>query len=178
MKVALVRLPLFWQVLSLVHEACGRAGCTLFANERDNMPLANAAVRSAEANIVLTDAKDAYALSLFLAEKNTRMPNWFIVHETKGDWTTPVMLDSDAKIVQEVHLFPGVPLLVQCEDLSKQRSASFHAASGIAIECLDETTLVTSAEAMFVPLEQYWLDVRLATKGTCSCGKEIFEKRT
>jgi hypothetical protein len=176
-KIVLVRLPLFWQMLSPIHDACTEARCTLFVNEQDNMPLADAAMRTAEANMVVTDSKDAFALSLFLAEKNRHMPNWFIIHEADKEWAVPVMIDLDAKVVQEVHVFPGVPLLVQCESLSAERSPHFHAAPDMSFEMTAAGTLVSSSSALLVPLNNYQLNVLLALQGTCACGEEILARK-
>ncbi len=157
-KIALLRLPLFWQVLSPVHAAAVAARCGLFVNEKENMPLGEAAVRVGEANTVVTDTKDAFAFSLYLAEHNTRLKNWFIIHEATQDWDIPITLTgTEYNVVQEVHVHPGVPVLVQCKELSLSKKPHFHATADYAL----------TASALEVPL----LNV-----GVCACGKEVLAK--
>lgn len=173
-KIALVRLPLFWQVLPLVHHACIEAGCSLFVNEKENMPLGEAALRTGGANTVITDTQDSFEFSLFCAERKTVVFNWVIIHQPDTDWKSPIMIDDRARVVQEVHISPGIPLLTQCEILSAQRSPLFHTAPGIAIECEKETTYVTCTHPALVPFDRFALHRSLSPQGTCVCGQSLF----
>ncbi len=156
-RAVLLRLPLFWQVLPLVHDACTEAACTLFVNEKENMPLGDAAIRVGEVNTVITDTKDAFAFSLFCSERNTSINSWFVVHEFRGEWTLPIMFSDTARVVQEVHLSPGIPFLVQCATLCAEKTARFHRTDTPAANPLP--------------------DITLSPDGVCTCGKEVLVRR-
>jgi hypothetical protein len=164
-ELAILRLPLFWQILSPIHSACKEANCTIFVNERGNMPVGEAAAQFASANTVITDTEDAFTFSLYLNEKNTRIPNWVVVHEPTKRWDLPLSFsDHNVHVWQEVHLFPGVPMLVQCKDLAKNKMPLFHKVEDIGQE--------------FVPPVEFTLTPELVSSGICTCGKEIVGRTT
>jgi hypothetical protein len=112
-KFLLSRLPLFWQIESLLDAACRVAGVTVFHNEVENMPVGAVAIRSAEIDTVLTTAEDARTFVAFLAEKNVPIPrNWFLIHPAVAtNRDIPATLREPAfHVVEEVHKYPGFPL--------------------------------------------------------------------
>lgn len=158
--VLLLRLPLFWQVLSPLHAVCKRTGCALYINEQENPAAGEAAARVGEANVVITDAKDAFSFSLYVAERNVHIPSWILIHDPTGDWEIPIILrEEHAQVAQEVHLFPGIPLLIQCEALAREKLPFFH--------------MTGSIETLFDLPITYALEPKLISSGICTCGKEI-----
>lgn len=177
-KGALVRIPLFWQIISPIHRACAEAQCGLFVNDQENQPIGEASVRLAEIDTVITDAKDAFTFSLFLAEKNTAVSSWFIVYEPIRDWSIPIPLQKPSiQVTQEVHLFPGLPLLTQCKNLSNAKRQLFHASSDCMIEIETEYSTVSTKGTHPFPLTKQKLDIALERRGICECGEEIVGKK-
>lgn len=173
-KVVLMRLPLFWQVLTPLHHACRASGAAIYPNEPENVPVAGAAVRSADADAVITEARDAEALYAYLADKGLRQPAWFLVHRPEEPWSVPRLL-SGVRLWQEVHLFPGVPLLEQCGEIAG--SARFHPSDAYLWDASGAATRITSAGEDLIPLRSYELPFALRHEGNaCSCGRLIVYK--
>lgn len=173
----MMRLPLFWQVEPNLFAACHAAGAFIFINDADNMPLGAAAVRDAHIDSIVTDAQDAYAFSKYLLEKKTGMANtWIIVHDSHTSIAPlPHALEaSHLRVAQEVHIFPGVPVLEQCTLLQKNKKASFHVSDSYEYETTKESLALTSNDASPLPLVRYELPLPLYEEGQCACGKAIF----
>lgn len=156
--VAMMRLPLFWQMLSPAHAACASTPCGFFVNDKDNMPLGEAATRVGAVDFVITCASDAAAFSLYLAEKNATLKHWFVVYEPAESWDVAIGM-SDADVTQEVHLTPGVPLLIQCDVLSAKKNGMFHWAEGVSTDRMNA------------------LRIELEEQASCACGKQIVRKK-
>lgn len=169
----LMRLPLFWQLESPLYTACRATGAPLFVNDQGNMPVGDAALRLAELDTVVTGAADATMFSSYLSEHGTPLPMWFIIHPLPSEpWDIPPALKkNDVRVAQEVHLFPGVPLLEQCPSLADNKEPVFHASGSYAIEYSDAKTLISSIKDDLASLKRYELPVQLKEDGTCPCGK-------
>lgn len=159
-RAVMMRLPLFWQTEPLLHAACRAAGAPIFTNDPENMPLGAAALSNG-VDTVVTTAADAAAFAGYLAEKHTPLPPfWIIVHQADAPrWEVPTMLRG-VKVAQEVHLFPGVPVLVQCPALVGKNRYHF--------------SDIHSQEPL--PLSELELPFVLKDCGTCVCGKAIGER--
>ncbi len=153
----LLRLPLFWQTLSPLNDVCRSIGAYIFPNEIENMAVGAVGLRSAGLNTVLTTAEDAEKFASFLQEQQPLPASWFIVHEAGAvSWELPAALkNSAARIAQEVHLSPGLPVLAQCTHLRAKKMPHFH----------------TTEEAHSHPLP-----FQLAEQGLCVCGKKVVTK--
>lgn len=174
----MMRLPLFWQVEPNLFAACRAAGAFIFINDVDNMPLGAAAVRDAHIDAIVTDADDAHAFSQYLLEKKSGMAKvWMIVHTPHKDMV-PVphaLKDPRICVAQEVHAFPGVPVLEQCAFLQKNKGASFHVSERYVYEITDDGLALTSNDAAPLPFFRYQLPLPLREEGQCECGKAIFK---
>lgn len=172
----LSRVPLFWQLESPLHAVCVETHAIFFLNDVANMPLGAAALRGMYMDTVLTDSKDAAAFATFLGTSNTKPRTWFIVHSVFEDsWAIPE-LSSASIIGHDVHLFPGVPLLEQCEVIVEKRRLLFHFADTFTYEQSNNSLLVTSTGDTPLPIERYRLPLKLQEHGQCSCGKTLFAR--
>jgi hypothetical protein len=108
---------------------------------------------------VITDTRDAFAFALFCAERNTPVRNWFIVHSVSDSWDVPVMFDSEARVIQEVHSSPGVPVLVQCTDRAAARTG-YH-----------------SVDVQIEGVPQFDIHTVATESGTCTCGRTIYMQK-
>lgn len=172
----MMRLPLFWQLEAPLHGACRSAHVPIFVNDPENMPLGSAALKDGGVDAVVTTERDAFAFSLHLDEKNVPYPSWLIIHEPRTEWRIPASLEaSDAKVAREVHLFPGVPALTQCEALHAAKEARFHACEEFIWE-FEDAPLLTSARESPFPLVRYAFPVSLRESGTCGCGKATYSR--
>lgn len=164
-----MRLPLFWQLETPLHAAGQAAGAPLFINDQGNMPVGAEAVR-AGLDTVVTDALDAKAFALYLAERAVRVSSWILIHPLPAAaWVLPEELASDAHVAQEVHLFPGVPLLVQCPYLVEKKVQQFHLVHPFTLE--DGKRLINPGDELLPPW-RYALSLTLKAAEPCACGEE------
>lgn len=173
----MTRLPLFWQVESNLHHACRAADAFLFLNEPENMPLGAAALRLAEIDTIVTDKKDALAFSSYLGHNNFPIDfTWLIIHSAEQDAIKipEILLRSGVKIIQEAHIFPGVPVLEQCSLIWKNKLPQFHASDDYILEKIGEKITITSASNIPFPFLRYELPLQLREVEKCKCGKQIF----
>ncbi len=173
----MMRLPLFWQVESNLHHACRATDAFLFLNEPENMPLGAAALRLAEIDAVITDTKDAFAFSLYLSSNNSPLDfTWLIIHSADKDAVKipEILLGRGAKVIQEVHIFPGVTVLEQCSHIWKDKSPRFHVSDDYILEKIGDKMTVTSANDAPLPFFRYELSLRLSEEKKCSCGEKTF----
>lgn len=127
--VVIHQLPLFWQTVLPLRDACASTGTTLYPNEPGNYPIGAAVVTSAAADAILIEADDAAGFADFLIEHDLPFPAaWFIIHRPDGAWQVPLPVAARSLVAQEVHLSPGAPILVQCEHLAARKEAAFHRA--------------------------------------------------
>ncbi|MFZ2886844.1 MAG: hypothetical protein WA021_03425 [Minisyncoccia bacterium] len=112
-ETVILQTPLFWQLYSPLHTMCREIGCSIYPNEPDNFPVGGAALTSARANVVIIEAIDAAPFATYLHSKNISLPQWIIIHRPESEWTIPDAL-ANVRVAQEVHLFPGIPILHQC----------------------------------------------------------------
>ncbi len=169
----MMRLPLFWQVEPALFAAGQSIGVPIFVNDQDNMPVGAAAIQTAGMDTVVTDSADALTFSSFLSGSKSAFPSsWLIVYPISLDtWNIPAPArEANVCVAQEVHLFPGVPLLTQCEHLISTKDSVFHVCDEYLLE--QDGLSVTSISPVPLPLLRYKLGTRLSTGGTCVCGKE------
>lgn len=178
-KVVMMLAPFFWQIEPLLYHACQHAGAPIFVCQPDNLPVAGAAITNADVEAVVCPPSSAAAFSLFLLEKNIPFPKlWLTVHDAHApSWELPVGLgQKPATVGQEVHLFPGVPLLAQCNALATARQEEFHLTEDYAWVSKEGVVTITSTEVDLVPLQHYTLPFSLQKTGGCACTKETFRR--
>ncbi len=173
----MMRLPLFWQIEPSLFAACHAAGALIFINDADNMPLGAAAVHIAQIDTVVTDSDDAHKFSNYLLEKKSGMAKtWIMVHTPHKD-ITPVpqaLKATHVRVAQEIHVFPGVPVLEQCALLEKKKEALFHVSDSYEYEKTKDALALTSNDVMPLPFLRFELPLSLHEEGQCGCGKTIF----
>jgi len=141
------------------------------------MPVGAAAIRFADVNTVILEADDSFAFSAHLVEKGVSIPPyWVVIHRADGAWETPRTLQSASSVAQEVHLFPGVPILWQCEELMRVMLPQFHLSDEYNWK-VESETYITSAREDPLPFTLLRMPFSLRKEKICSCGKDIFAKR-
>ncbi|MBI5457495.1 hypothetical protein HY971_02095 [Candidatus Kaiserbacteria bacterium] len=171
-----MRLPLFWQIEPALFAAGQAVGTPIFVNDQGNMPVGAAAIRTANMDTVVTDSQDAFKFSSYLLEAGAQFPDaWIIVHPvSRNEWTIPAPLqNSTAHVAQEVHIFPGVPFLEQCEKLAAKKELVFHLSEPYRLEMEGDATYLTSAADDPLPLLRYELPITLVRGEQCLCGKRM-----
>jgi hypothetical protein len=175
-RSVMIRLPHFWQQESPAHAACRNVGAALFVGEPENIPVGAAAIDSCAIDTVVAEISEASAFVAYLHKKNLRVPShWILIHQAESpSWTLPDELALAAKVLfQEVHLLPGVPILVQCPLLASQKAPRFHTSDAYLWEHFDSVYHITSLGDDPLPIVRFALDRPLRQEGTCPCGRPI-----
>lgn len=169
----MMRLPLFWQLEVLLWYASRAARSPIFLNDPENMPVGAAALKLGGMDTVVTEQRDASAFADYLQKENGELPpKWIVVHRADDTWNIPASL-SDCKIAQEVHLFPGLPILSQCPALMAEISGipRFHIAKGNQYE--PDAGIFETPSKDRIP--SFGLDIPAITLGeVCACGDRIY----
>ena len=180
-EMLILQLPSFWQLEPLVHAASRAAGAPVCTIEPKNYPLDKAAIRLASADAILAEATDADALAEYLHAAQAKLPPyWLLVHTAEAPhWDAPTLLLKGQHILvaQEVHLAPGVPLLVQCTSIVAAKSGQYHQ-SDLFTWSSDMLSPAITATAMLFELEDFALPFALVDKGMCVCGKKLVARKS
>ena len=167
----IVCAPLFWQLSNHVNTVCRSTGIPFFLNDPENIPVGIAALVQTHCNVVVAEPEIAAKFALSLTERNLPHPHWIVIHRPKNtSWGIPKTLTGN--IYQEVHLFPGVPIFEQCEELAKDQSG-FHSNKNYKLEVESKGTYITSKEDDSIISARILLPFRVSISGTCSCGRDI-----
>lgn len=177
-RTVMTRVPHFWQLESPTHLICRNVGVPFFTNEIENIPLGASALLQAEVNTVITGASDVAEFTTYLSEHGIPFPNiWVLVHDAAAEWRVPgSILQDTLHVAQEVHLFPGVPILDQCTHLIDQRSRLFHLSDAYLWDIGTDKTRITSLGDDPIPLHRYVLPCVLRSGAQCACGKSCVQK--
>lgn len=176
-RVVMTRLPAFWQLEPPLHDVCRRLPCPILINDQNNMPLGAAAISAAAVDTIVTETADAIAFSAYLLERNVPIPkNWLIVHKAGAPWDCPsAVLDTrDVRVAQEVHAFPGCPILIQCPALAERKHRGFHLSPDYV--CGDSENTLVGGESSVLPSHILQFPFSLKDEGPCSCGKTMYVK--
>ncbi len=178
-KGVMMRLPTFWQIGLPLHAACRAVGIPIFVNEPENIPVGAMALKTGGIDTVVTENRDAAAFAEYLVAQKLPMPRLgILVHRIEDAWdVSRVVLDTWSLVAQEVHAFPGVPVLEQCAALSAEKASRFHLSDSYLWEITGDETLITGKSGDPIPLSRYRLPCSLKKSGECSCGKPVFERR-
>lgn len=166
-------LPFFWQIEPLLFAAARGAGAPLFMTQPDNFAVAARAIDTAETNTVITTASTAQAFAQDLTQHGDTHPDtWLLVGlfgETAHD--LPIVASS-ARVTSEIHIVPGVPILVQCEHLLMRKSyKQFHVSEEFELSFEGGRVLATVRAPEVMPLFRLELPFSLKEVGSCQCGK-------
>ena len=162
----LVRIPLLWQCEPLIHHACRESGSFFFLNDEANMPVGRIALRDGGMDTVLTTAADAVRFAEHLRAAQAALPTrWIVIHPITHPLGIPDGLDA-AWIAHEVHIFPGIPLFVQCSLQRGKTPASFHLAEGFSYTAEG----ICGTEHDVLPLVRYDPPSSYRESGQCACG--------
>ncbi len=177
-KTLILQLPSFWQVEPFVHAASRAAGAPVCIIEPQNYPLDKAAIRLAEANALVAEATEANAIADYLYTAQVALPPfWILIHAADAPtWDTPRLLKSgNVHIAEEVHLAPGVPLLVQCAESAAAKSGHYHY-SDLFTWSADLARPAISTDALLFTLTDFTLPFALTEKGLCPCGNMLLAR--
>lgn len=170
--VVMMRAPLFWQLEAPLWRAAQQNGAAIFVNDAGNMPLGRSAMHHASADTIVTDAHDGMVFSRYLKDAQTPFPRgWILVHDINNLVDiSDVHAGESTLVFQEIHLFPGVPMFVQCERLARMRARTFHVAP--------HGSTTSKPHPMFsgpkddpMPLTDIEIPIRITDTGTCACGE-------
>ncbi len=166
-------LPQFWQMQSCIHRECHDVAALLFIADIANTPIAAAATESLSIDTVITSTQDCSELLDYLSEKEMPAPrSWVFVHDAnKPTPHIPENLRETHSVVQEIHIFPCVPIFEQCGSLIQRHSNRFHTSEAYVWEFKDDRTLITSAREDPLPLLKYRLPFTAIQTDMCPCGK-------
>lgn len=172
-QIVMARLPLFWQLHSPLHAECRGVSAAMYSNMQNNSPLGIAAVRELGVDTIVSDAKMAELFAHEMRDAGTQAPlSWIIIHSPQDEWNLSSNLIE--RSAHEVHLFPGVVLLQQCEHVIATGKRLFHL-SGDFEWTISDDTVVISGGGPFA-LDNYLLPFRLVESGICTCGDKLFTK--
>lgn len=172
-KAAMCMLPFFWQIEPLLFAAARGAGAPLFMTQPDNFAVAARAIDTAGTNTIITTPSTAQAFAQDLTGHDDTHPRtWLLIRllgETVHDMST---FASAARVTSEIHLVPGVPLLVQCEHLLMAKmDKRFHVSEEFELSLEDGRLLATVRDTELMPLFRLELPFPLKEVSTCQCGK-------
>jgi hypothetical protein len=177
-KVVMLQLPLFWQNESLLNAICRDVGAPFFPNEPDNLPMGAAAIALAGVNVVIAESGQAEVFANFLSQRGQAFPSWFIIQRPDAvSWEMPAVIrNSDLRAAQEVHLFPGLTILEQCETLAEKKAPEFHCSLGYEWEIGEGLARITNAKEAPLRFLKLELPFSLEKISVCVCGRVSFRK--
>ncbi len=176
----MAHLPHFWQLEIPLHAACRRESAPIFFGEPENIPVAAAAIASASIDTVIAGAPASFALSSYVLQKRLPLPpHWILIHDAfAASWEIPAPLrTADGMVFQEVHAFPGLPILEQCATLTQARSAHFHRSNSFVWDATEKTAYITSTGDDPFPLYRYVVPFTIEPLHTCDCGQEVVTRK-
>lgn len=171
----LSRLPPYWQAMSPLHAACREAHVSLFWNDIANMPLGALALAQGIAEVVFAESADASRFDLHCKEAGAPAPAaWVVIHRADAETWEPLRAQRiGCLVVHEAHLFPGVPILEQCETLAAANALRFHLSASYRWD-LENGTRITNVEEEPFSLQGFALPFGLEKAGECRCGRPVF----
>lgn len=169
-KGLIYHLPVFWQAESSAFASCREAGTFIAQNDSRNLPVAERMLTEGGADAGIAESAETEAFLSYLKPALRSSLSCIIVHRYSDERWLNVPLFSEAKAVaHEVHLFPGVPILVQCEHLIDARSMHFHLAKGYSLEQGAGVLTVSETQREPEPLLHYPLG-GVVVLNECACG--------
>lgn len=176
----ILQQPGFWQMEPLAFYAARQSSIPICNIEPQNYPLDRAAIRFAGADGVLAEASEAAAIAEYLHVNNVApCKAWILIHAADAPhWDTPpTLVRAQVGVAHEVHLTPGVPLLVQCKHLAKGSVPRFHRSSIFTWgDNLDAPTISATALMPFA-LADFPLPFSLKDEGLCACGDRLYSRK-
>jgi len=177
----ILQLPSFWQVEPFVYAAAHNAKTPMCIIEPQNYPLDKASIKLASANAVLAEATEAAAIAEYLHAGQIELPPyWMLVHAADAtSWRTPHLLQNrQLEVAEEVHLAPGVPLLVQCGHSMTAQNNLFHRSSLFEWNSDLAAPAISTSEKMpmLFSLTNFALPFQLKDRGVCACGQTLLER--
>ncbi len=177
-ELVMILLPLFWQLTAPLQAAIRSAGAAAYIGDPENMPVNEAAVRAGFDTVVIS-ASDAPRFAAYLTREQAPFPtSWLVIHLPDATtWDIPQpLLKSACNIAQEVHLFPGFPLLHQSPELSDGQTPRFLLSDDLEWEITETATYITTPSDHPIPFRHTRIPIFLSIVGE-EQGKPIVEKR-
>lgn len=168
-----MRTPIFWQWGMSLHAACRALGIPIFVNEPENVPVGAMALKRSGVDTVVTENKDAAAFASYCMEKSLPLPKaWVLVHRAQNpDWRVAAGV-ATSRVAQEVHIFPGVPILVQCPFLAESQATRFHFSKEFLWEMRGDEVYATARKDDPLPLKNVRIPLMLQQAEHCACGAQ------
>ncbi len=175
-ETVILQLPTFWQLEPFVQTSARNAGAPLSVIEPQNFPLDKAAIRLASANTIIAEASEAAAIAEYLHAGQVALPPyWVLIHAADAvHWKVPHLLQSHGQeVAEEVHLVPGVPLLVQCAEMVRTHSSQYHQSDMFVWNNTLTAPMISVTKTLPFTLKDFALPFALKDKGVCVCGKRL-----
>ena len=170
----MMRLPLFWQMETPLQSAAREAGAFIFVNDRANMPLGQTALDIANIGAIVTDYPDALTFSAYLNEHNKPGPAlWVIIHSLENALLPLPGTIPGKSIAREVHIFPGLPMLVQCPNLIDKKTSDFHIAPLFWHDAARGSHVLSTRAGL--PFSTVTLPFTITETDICPCGMRVLK---
>lgn len=178
-QTLILQLPSFWQLEPFAHAASRAAEAPVCNIEPQNFPLDKAAIRLASADAILAEASEAGAIADYLTAQQIELPPyWILVYA--GDapsWDLATALtNKEVAVAREVHLVPGVPLLVQCKDIVAAKNGYYHQSDLFTWNDTLSAPAISTTDSLLFTLKDFTLPFALADNGACACGKRLLTR--
>lgn len=173
----MMRLPLFWQLETPLWYACRTVRAPIFLNDPENMPVGAAALTRGGIDMVVAEQRDAAQFANYLQDEGEKIPaKWLIVHRAKDAWLPPAAL-KDTRVAQEVHMFPGFPILSQCGTLMTDVSGvpNFHRTNEGELSRASAIIMPALGDDVIESLNLQLPDID--DVGICKCGRHTYRQR-
>lgn len=178
-RTLILQQPGFWQIEPFAFYAARESSIPVCNIEPQNYPLDRAAIRFAETDGIVAEAAEAAAVAEYLQSNNvTPLRAWVLIHTgDAAQWETPpTLVRAHVQVAHEVHMTPGVPLLVQCKYLAKGNAPRFHRSSVFTWSDTIAAPTITANASLPFTLTEFALPFSLADEGTCACGEQIVSR--
>lgn len=168
--VAILSIPLFWQVGPFFYNTCKKNGVPMSVISPRNLPLARQVIKEVEAQAVTGTPEAADSLYGLLSEENigNQIHTWHLIVPFGENPEIPIL---PGNVLIEYHVFPGVPIGHTSPELLRENPYSFIPSPEYFFEIDNGTCFITSLESHALPFIR--LEIGRNAEKITREGKEI-----
>ncbi len=169
-------LPQFWQTEPAIFFACKSAQTPLFTIQPDNLAVAARAIDLGGVDTIIAPYEVAKNFISYLTQYGDTLPrHWILIRSTPTQVNDTAMFPTSCAVVNEYHLFPGIPAMVQCAGQARARSNFFHLSDDFILSNEDDSSLLTSKEKETMPVFRLQMSCAAREEAVCDqCGKATY----
>lgn len=167
-------LPPLWQAEPATFDAARAARVPLFVLDENNFAVAARAIDTAGIDALLARPSTVAAFLHDLAEHGDRAPSTLVVACSPDENAQSLSCPASTRVFLELHIFPGMPLFVQCQNLSDGVDRRFHLADDFTIAQSGADFLVSVKDHTLLPVYRFAPGFSVERTGSCACGKDVF----